>query len=571
MQAKFTLASILAVAALLLGLLAACAPATAPTAASTKPAAGAPPAAAPSPAGTTAPGTVATKPAAPTPAAAAKVKRGGTMVVSRNNAVDSLDNVMTRAFYAPTWTMIYEHLLTYELLDPAKATWELRPQLAESWDVSDPTKITLKLRQDVKFSDGSDFNAEVAKWNLDRVRTNPKSQGKDKVEAISSVDVVDPYTIRLNLKQPSATALLKISNAVSQTGASATTMASKAAIDKNGEEYLNNNPVGTGPMVLSEWLPGDKLTLKKRDGYWQKGADGQPLPYLDGVVERYIQDSAVALIEMRSGTVNISDQIRVNDVQAVKSNPDLVYADLPWVEYYRFLYGFSQNSGPFKDNLKLRQAAHYAIDRESMAKTMGFGLAKPAEYVYWRPGILGYDPSVVKYSFDLNKSKQLLAEAGYPNGLDITLSVIARDPDRKIAEIAKFMWDAAGIRTKIDSLERAAALAQWKGGNFDVGFAGVSSLPDPDLFAPKNLVCNGVNNLTNNCNKEFDTCINEGGATLDQAKREGIYKRCLKIFQEDAFKQAGYVETMFWVHSKALKGFTWHWTDPDTRTAWFDK
>ncbi len=553
---------------LVAGLLAACAAPATPAVAPTKPAAQpaattAAPAGGASPAPTTAPAATATP--------AAKIKRGGTLVVSRNSAVDSLDNVYSRTFYAPAWPMIYEHLLTYELSDAGKGTFELRPQLAQSWDVTDPTKIILKLKQGVKFSDGSDFNADVAKWNLDRARTDAKSQAKDKVDAIASVDVVDPYTIRLNLKQVSATALTKLSNAVSQTGAAGTSMASKAAIDKNGPDYLNKTPVGTGPMVLDQWLPGDRLSLKKRDGYWQNGADGQPLPYLDSLVERYIPDSAVALTEMRTGNVNMTDQINLSQVASVKSNPDLVYAEASWVEYSRFVYGFSQAQGPFKDNLKLRQAAHYAIDRASMAQTMGFGLAKPAVYLYWSPVIMGYDPSVIKYALDVNKAKGLIAEAGYPNGVDITLSVIARDPDRRIAEIAQSMWTNVGIRTKIDALERTAALAQWKAGNFDVGFAGFSSYPDPDLFAPKNLICDGVNNLTNNCNKDFDACIAQGGSTLDTNQRTEIYKRCLKILQEDAFKQSGYVEPYFWVTTKTVQGYSWHWSDPDARAAWLNK
>ncbi|MCL4535047.1 MAG: ABC transporter substrate-binding protein [Bacteroidetes bacterium] len=565
-------------------LLGACAPSAA-TPAPAKPAAPAAATAAPqAPAATAASQTPAATAAPQAPAAAtprqgespvatvAKVKRGGILVYSRTKNLESLDNVIQQTMDAPGATMLYEHLLTYDLVDPKTAAHELKPQLAESWDVIDPKKIVFKLRKGIKFSDGSDFNAEVVKWNIDRTRTEPKSAGKHLVDTIESVDVVDPYTVRVNLKNPSATAVLKLSNGVSGTGTFAASMASKAAFDKGGADYLHSNPIGTGPMILDQWLPGDRLTLKKRDGYWQNGVDGKPLPYLDGFVDRYITDSAVAFVELRSGTVQFASSIRLADVPAVKSNPDLVYDDWWWAASVRFVYGFSQQDGPFKDNLKLRQAAHYAIDKAQMAKTMGFGLARPDDYVYWNQAILGYDPSVIKYSYDANKAKQLLAEAGYPNGIDITLTTISRDPDRKIAEIAKFMWDAVGLRTKIDLMERTAALAIWKSQKFDVGFAGYTMLPDPDVFAPKNLSCDGGNNLTANCNKEFDACINEAGAIVGNDQKRGeIYKRCMKIVQEDAFKQQGYSEPYFYVYNKSVKGIVAHWADPDVRWAWLDK
>jgi ABC-type transport system substrate-binding protein len=206
-----------------------------------------------------------------------------------------------------------------------------------------------------------------------------------------------------------------------------------------------------------------------------------------------------------------------------------------------------------------------------MAKTMGFGLARAAHYIYWVPGVLGYDDSVVKYQYDQSKSKQLLAEAGYPNGIDVSLDIIARDPDRKIAEMAKFMWDAVGIRTTIDAAERAAGLARYQSGNFTIGFYNLALLPDPDLFAPKALTCNAMNNWTNWCNKDFDACIAEGGAILDQQKRDDIYKRCLKIMMQEDFVGSGYLQTNFTAYVNKVKGARIHYADAEARWVWFDK
>jgi peptide/nickel transport system substrate-binding protein len=518
---------------------------------------------------TTAPVAAAT--AAPTAAPAPKVKRGGSITYARNNIIDGLDIVTSVTFNAPTASLVYEHLLNYELIDAKTGKHELKPQLAESWDATNNKRVLIKLKKGIKFSDGSDLTAEVAKWNLDRVRTHAKSQGKYQVSSIDSVDVVDANTIAVNLKAPSATMLLKLSNGVSGTGAYATTMASKAAVDKGGAEALHTNPIGTGPMVLDKWLQGDRVTLKKRDGYWQNGVDGQPLPYFDSYTERYIADGSVQNIELRTNNIQITNGVLPKDVAALKANPELVYEDHPWGGTLQFNYAFNQYTGPFKDNLKLRQAAQYALDKDSMAKTMGFGLAKASPYGYWVPGVLGYDPSVIVYKYDQAKAKQLLAEAGYPNGIDVPLNFIARDPDRQIAEIAKAMWDSVGIRTTLDSMERAAGLQRYQSGNFTIGFYSLAMLPDPDLFAPKALICDGMNNWTNWCNKEFVACIAEGGSTLDDKARDTIYKRCLKIYQEDAFLGSGYQHDQYVAYTNKLKGTTVHYVDTDLRWAWLDR
>jgi peptide/nickel transport system substrate-binding protein len=560
--------SVLLTVVFVLAIAAGCAPPATPTISPTVPS---PVAKAVEPTRPPAPVSAPSPTVAPTPTAGPKVKRGGTIIFARNNQVDNMDIVTSRTFSAPIATLVYEHLLNYEMLDMVAGKFELKPQLAEAWEMTEPAKISIKLKKGIKFSDGSDLNGDVVKWNLDRVRTNPKSEGKFLVSSLSGVDVVDASTIKVNLNAPSATALLKLSNAVSGTGAYATAMASKAAVDKGGPEALADVPVGTGPMVLEQWQRGDRVTLKKRDGYWQNGLDGQPLPYFDRFIDRYIPDSTVQLVELRTGSIQWASNIDLKDISTVKADRSMLYEEHPFTGSLRFVYTMSMNTGVFKDNQKLRQAMHYAINKEQMATTMGFGLAKPAWYIYWIPGVPGYDPTVNSYKYDPAKAKQLLTEAGYPNGIDFPLDVTARDPDRKIAEMAKFMWDAVGLRTEIMLLERAAAQARYRGGQTVVGIYTLAMLQDPDLFAPKTFTCDASANPAMYCSKQFDSCIAEGGTTLDEKKRDEIYKRCKRLFFDDAYFGTGYYEPHYTVYSSKMKGATLHYQDSDARWVWMEQ
>jgi peptide/nickel transport system substrate-binding protein len=578
MQRNFGLAiTFLVVLSFLLLACAPTAPTTAPAAATVAPAS----ATAAVVASTVAPAaaTAAPKPSAaasgPTAAPFVKVKRGGEVIHAHTSLVNDFDNVTStslQAIQGGGW--IYESLLNYELKDRAKGTFEIKPYLADSWDMSDPKKIVFKLHKGVKFSDGSEFNAEVAKWNLDRAVSHPKSAVRHLTDAIDTVDVIDTSTIRVNLKFASSTALVKLSNGVGGSGVYGTSMASKAAVEKGGPDVLRDKPVGTGPMVVSQWLPDDRIVFAKWGGYWQNGDDGQPLPYLDSFRVRYIPDVAVAYSELRAGSVHslTNSTLGLKDVAAVKANPELVYDPQTWVNRLEFIPSMSMYTGPFKDNLKLRQAMLYALDRQAMANTIGFGHAKPAYYNQWGPGYLGYEESIPKYDFQLDKAKQLVVEAGYPNGLDVPLVTLNTSLDKTLGEMSQAMWAKIGVRVAIQSLDRTAGLAAFASGQSPFGMYHNQMYEDPDIFAPQALVCKAANNWFNWCNKSFDACIDEGGKIVgDDKKRHEVYKRCLTIFMEDAYIGSGYYVPRFFVYRSNVKGVDVHWADPDFRRVWLDK
>ncbi len=547
-----------------------CSPA-APTA-PTKPAAPAvSTAAAPPASGATTAPAAATKPAAAAPTAtpAAKIKRGGTVVRADIGDVTTWDPLFSVNSTEMVRSPALEASLEWTLVDAKTGKHEAKPGLAESFELTDPKTLVLKYRKNVKFHDGSDLTAEVAKWNLDRARTHPKSLAKGFFDAVSSIDVVDANTIKLNLKGPSATIFVNLTRSAAGTGSTGAFLVSKAAFDKLGEEAIGNKPSATGPFMITDWKRDDRTTYKKFDQYYLKGEDGQPLPYLDGQEVRVVRDRTVAMVEVRTGTVHVIDNIDDKDIASVKSNADLSLILMPWAAG-RWALGFNSEKEPFGKNVKLRQAAQYALDRESMAKTLGFGNAIPDYWNLWVPSYPGYDESNPKYEFNLDKAKQLMKEAGFADGAATMLSYESPGAGQKYAEVVQSMWQKAGINATLIGIDRAAVKQAVKAGQFEAHTFSMSASPDPDGWT-RMYTCDGSANWSNYCNPEMDKCMAEGRSKYDAKERDGIYKRCLKILYDDAKVFGLYMTPTNVVYRKEVKNVKTTNHVVDLRESWLDK
>ncbi len=502
-------------------------------------------------------------PTAPPPVS---IKRGGTIRVAHQADYPTLDPQVSAAG-PPGYIALYDNMFTLQQ-DPNTRSFSPQPELVESQQTVDPKTLVWKLRPGVKFHDGSDWDAAGAKWNLDRMRTNAKSQVKESVQAVDTVDVLDPTSVRLNLKAPSASLpTLLTAGALGRTG-----IVSRAAVERLGDDEFGRRPSGSGPFQFTEWLTGDHLTLKKNAAYWKKGADGQALPYLEGAVFRFMPDTSVSLLELRAGNIELTDRVEPKDVPGVKSNPDLVYQEMPWAGP-TLVAGFNPREsagGAFWNNKTARQAALYAIDREAMARTLGLGIGQ-VNQSFWAPGQVGYDPNIPRYDYNPDRARQLLAQAGYPNGVDTAITVIARPEDLRNAEVLKQMWDAVNIRTKIDNLERLAWIDKvTKAGNFQIATWRYIFYVDPDLYT-RSLTSGGSSNWAGWANPEMDRCMAEGRSEYDQQRRAQIYRRCQQIIYDDAYLGLTWFSPANFAYRKAAKDVRLQWDIPDVREAWLDK
>lgn len=509
-----------------------------------EPTAAAPAAAAP----TSAPAIAPTVSSAPTAAPAAASKTGGSLTGAVQNDWVTFDNPYNTA-EGTVHYMIYDPLLF--LAPDSTGRWVPQPGLVEKWEFSGNTG-TLHLRQGVKFHDGSDWNADLLQWNFSRMLSDPKSQAKGVLVGVDTqnpITVLDPYTARINLTQPSA--------ALPEQMTSALTMPiSRAAFEKLGAEQYARNPVGTGPFKFVEWKASDHVTLQRNENYWMKDGAGKQLPYLDSLTYRLIIDDSVRLLELKAGNIDFTELIQGKDLGSVQGTPTLNLVDGPWCgNAYRLI--FNAQGGPFATNLKLRQAALYAIDREAIAQTLGQGAGTASKFLLL-PGSLGYDESLPYYWYDLDRARSLMNDAGFPNGLDVTFTVISREVDQLQAQILKQMWEKIGIRAELDVLERAAWTARLLTGGGDFHVASMrnpSNAGDPDPPLRTFFWSKGSFNVAHLNNPDMEAALDKGSTTYDTAQREAAYHDLQKLDFNLAYYGYVWMQRWNWAMNKRIQGF----------------
>jgi peptide/nickel transport system substrate-binding protein len=305
------------------------------------------------------------------------------------------------------------------------------PGLAESYKIADDLKsITFTLRKGVIFHDGSVLNSQVAKWNLDNIITAKLSN------FWASVDVVDDYTVKVNLTRWSNLCLNEFVDGPR------TWMVSKEAFDKNGGvAYIRQHPVGTGPFKFVSYEKDVAMKGVRNPDYWQPGK-----PYLDEIHLIFITDQMTALTLFQSkGADAIS-------ARAGKEIADLVAMGIPdtvaKIDTTCLIPDSANPDSPWSKQ-EVREAAEYAIDKEALAKGMGYG-NRHAAYQIPGPDCATYNPSFsLGRKYDVNKAKQLLAQAGYPTGFKTTLIANADNPDKNLCISLQEFWNAVGIQTQV--------------------------------------------------------------------------------------------------------------------------
>ncbi|WP_088008171.1 ABC transporter substrate-binding protein [Indiicoccus explosivorum] len=408
--------------------------------------------------------------------------------------------------------------------------------LAESWEISeDGLTYTFDLREGVLFHDGTEFNAEAVVANFERWAAGGPDEfpyygsmfggfGDEEGHIIESVTAVDDYTVEFQLKRPSAPFLKNL--AMSPFG-----IASPAAFEEFGEEF-GSNPVGTGPFQFVEWQRNDTVTIERFEDYWQEG-----LPNLESIIFRAIPDNSARLNALLSGEIDLADGINPADAQTIADNPDLQLWERPSMNVGYL--GFTTTREPFDDPL-VRRALAYAIDKQAIVDAFFQGYAETAKNPL-PPVIAGYNDEIEDYSYNPEKARELLAQAGYPDGFEMELWAMPVPrpymPDgQKVAEAIQANLADVGVEAEIVSYEWATYLEKAQNGEADaflLGWTGDNGDADNFLYVLLDKDNIGSNNYTRYSNDELHDILIEAQTETDEAKRAELYKRAQEIIHED--------------------------------------
>jgi len=477
------------------------------------------------PAATTGAAPAATTGAAPvaTPAqAASAVKKGGTLKAGLSGSdILSLDPLTSGAFIdREVYYNIYDSLVAMD------SNVQIIPALAEKWETPDPKTYIFHLRQGVKFHDGTDFNADAVKVNIMRYLTDPKSLRKAEIDTITSVDVMDPYTVKFTLKTAFAPLLATL---VDRAGM----MLSPTAIQTLGPDGLVQKPVGagTGAFKFVEWAKNDHITVDRNPNYWKKDASGTQLPYLDKIIYRPIADTTVLLANVKTGDLDATFGIAGKDVAGVKSGNELVLKDSAGIGFTGFQFNVAKE--PFNKK-EFRQAFAEALDRDQILKTVNFSVGQTAQGPI-PPSSWAYDPNFKPYTGTIDKAKEYLKAGGSPNGFACELLIASGSPTTtQLAQLVKDQVAKAGINVTITQEEAAKSSADQMSGNFQVVPFGWSGRIDPDGNIYNNFHTGGGLNYGKYSSPQADDLMEKARAAGDQAERKSLYQQAQKLIVDDA-------------------------------------
>ena len=498
-------------------------------------------------------------------------KPGGDIIITYKDDVATLDPAI--GYDWQNWSMIkslFDGLMDYEA-----GTTTLRTDLAESYEISpDGQTFTFKLRPGVKFHNGREMTAEDVKYSIERV-VDPKTQSpgqgffgsikgydeasEGKAEGLSGITVVDPLTVKFELTRPDATFLHVMAINFSH-------VVPKEEVEKHGADF-GKHPVGTGAFKLGEWTLGQRVVFEKNADYWNKG-----LPYLDKITFEIGQEPIVALLRLQKGEIDVpGDGIPPAKFQEVMNDPEQKARVVEGGQLHTGYVTMNVNIPPF-DNVKVRQAVNMAINKERIVQLIN-NRAVPANQPL-PPSMPGYAKDYKGYPHDAAKAKELLAEAGHPDGFETELYVMNTDPNPRIAQGIQQDLAAIGIKANIQALAQANVIAAggekdgapmiWSG-----GMAWIADFPDPSNFYGPILGCGGAVpggwNWSWYCNEDLDRQAAEADSIVDPAKADERYKMWSEIYtkiMDDAPWAPVFNEQRFTMKSPRMGGADNLYVDP---------
>ena len=389
------------------------------------------------------------------------------------------------------------------------------PQLATSYTWSaDHKALTIKLRQGVTFHDGEKLDAAAVKFNLERHKTMQGSNRRGELAPVTSVDVVDAQTVRLNLAAPFAPLLAVLTDRAGM-------MVSPKAAQAEGAHF-GTHPVCSGPFKFVERVAQDRIVLERFPNYWNKGAI-----HFDRVVYQPIVDASVRLANLRSGQLDFIERMAPSDVPGLKGDSRFKISRIVEIGYQGITINIGKSDQAQKNPLgrdpRVREAFELSLDRKAITQVAMDGEAEVGNQ-WVAPNNPWYAKNVPVPQRDVAKAKALLAAAGVPNP-SFTLMTPTTSDAQKIAQVVQAMAKEAGFDVKVQSTEFSTSLDLADKGQYDAYMLAWSGRADPDGNLYSFHACKQPLNYAGYCKPEVDELINRSRATTDPAAR-------LKLFEQ---------------------------------------
>jgi len=419
------------------------------------------------------------------------------------------------------------------------------PQLALSYDIStDGKEVTIKLRPNVKFHDGEPFDAEAAKFSLERHLNFPGSFRKPELASVDHVEVVDPLTIKLVLKSPFSPLIAQLTD---RAGMMVAPKAAKEAGDKFGL-----HPVCAGPYKFVERVQQDRIVFEKFADYWNKDNI-----FIDRIIYLPIVDSTVRLANLKSGGLDLIERVLATDIKDVRADPKLELSTAVELGYQGITINIGKDKakGPLSQSAKVRQALDLAIDREALNQVVFNGEFIPGNQ-WINPDHPYYQKAFPVRARDIEKAKALLKEAGIAGPVNVDFMVPKGPEFEAAAQVVQSMAAEAGFDMRIRVTELATSLKQAEAGEYQAYFLRWSGRIDPDGNSYIFQHANAPQNYSDWRNPEADKALEDARLVTDMAQRKSIYEKLTKIEMEDEPILYLFHYRILIAHTTRLEGYT---------------
>lgn len=404
----------------------------------------------------------------------------------------------------------------YEALVRAGVNGEILPGLASEWEWEDDTTLNLKLREGVKFHNGSEFNGEDVIFSLNRALESTFTSSYLEHVLPDESKVLEDGRVQVKLEVPVSAFLSRLSMVM---------MIDKETWD---ETVSVNEPVGTGAYQFVKWYEGDRIEFQSFPNYWE----GEP--YFKHLTMRFIAESAARALEMEAGTVDVTLAVQASDLATLRADENIELYSTPC--YMLTYLGFDTTQAPY-DNKLVRQALNYAIDREAISSIVYESLGQPALYGRLSPVYWGYtEEGLTRYDYNPIKARELLAQAGYPNGFDMKLTLSESEQDQvDMSEIIQNQLGEIGVNVTIDIMENASFLNLIVDGGFDAFLLNTTGSSADPGEALKSFISSRPtwSNTTRFRNEELTSLIEEGQQTINEDKKLEIFHKAQQMVTDE--------------------------------------